>query len=399
MPAVIPAASGAVRAAARALGRIPEPDLVPAGHSARIIDAILMSLLVYRVAVPGVPVPIPQLAVIALIGIALFRRPTRSFSAAPWFPMVAPLLLAFLFIETWANGLSPERRGTNIAVLLLMAAFLASGRIDVGSAIKGLGVALALNTVLFYAGIAPDDYAGKLTGFLQDKNAAALVYAVVAILLGMTTRRLWLRLVYLAAGAAAMIATDSRTTMAAYGAAVVFLLCGRWLRRALQSLILAAGVFFFFWAENNLASVGTYELTREGSDQFRMRIDQAAGLKAQAAPWYGSGLGEATVDLDSGTWFFHNSYDALVVEGGAVLLVAIVAAYAITGLGLSFTHRVEVDVTSYQSRAITAATLVVMLCAVRLGEVFFAPIGMFVLGVGLARLLVPVEQVEKPAGL
>ncbi|REJ08057.1 hypothetical protein DY023_01980 [Microbacterium bovistercoris] len=370
--------------------RIPAPVLVPAGHSARIIDALLGMLLIYRIAVPGVPLPIPQLAAIVLIGVALFRRPTRSFATAWWYPLMTPLLLLFLVVETWANGLAPERRAGNLAVLMLFAAFLASGRIDIGSVLKGLGFALALNAVLFYVGVAPDDYEGKLTGYLQDKNAAALVYAVVAVLLLFVVRRTWLHVLILIGGAAAIVATDSRTTMAAFAISLLFLFGSRWLRRGFQIVLLLGCVLLFLWADANLSTWGDYSVTREGSDEFRMRIDTASSLKAQAAPWYGNGLGQATVNLDSGTWFFHNSYEALVVEGGLVLLVVVLAMYAITGLGLS--TRVQVDVLTLQSRSITAATLIIFLCATRLGEVFFAPIGFLVLGIGLARLLAPIKS-------
>lgn len=372
---------------------VPAVRLIPTGHSARIIDALVGIALVYRLAVPGIPVPIPQLAMAALIGVALFRRPTRSFATAWWYPVTMPLLLLFLVAETWLNGIDPVRRAANIAVLMLFAGLMASGRIDIGSVIKGLGLGLVANFVLFYAGIAPDSYAGKLTGFLQDKNAGALIYAVAAILCLLITKRLWLRLLILAGGAVAVVASDSRTTMAAYGVALVFLLVSTWMQRGFQLVTLLACVLGFLYADDNLSRIGVYEVNREGSDALRTSIDFAASLKAQAAPWYGSGLGEATVDLASGTWFFHNSYDALIVEGGIVLLVVMIATYLVTGLGL--TTRGFVDAMRMDARAVTAATLVIFLCAFRLGEVFFAPIGFVVLGVGLARLLIPVDSTKQ----
>ncbi|WP_336648639.1 hypothetical protein [Microbacterium sp. MMO-10] len=370
--------------------RFPPVVLVPPGHSARIIDALLAMLLVYRLSVPGVPLPIPQLAAITLVAIGLFRTPTRSFSAASWYPVVAIALFGFLAVETLINDIDPLRRGLNIASLMLFAAFLATGRIDVGSVIKGLGVGLVLNAALFYLRLTPDDYQGRLTGFLQDKNAAALVYAVGAVLLAMVARKVLWRMLILAAGVAAVVATDSRTTMAAYAVAVVFLLLSGRMHRAVELLALTIGVFVFLWADDNLSKLGDYAVSREGSDAFRLRIDAASSLKAQGAPWYGDGLGTATVRLDSGTWFFHNSYEGLIVEGGIVLLVVMLAIYLVTGLGLS--TRVQIDALSFQSRAITAATAIVCMCALRLGEVFFAPVGFLVLGIGLARLLAPVAR-------
>ncbi|MGN8026977.1 O-antigen ligase family protein [Microbacterium sp. 22242] len=374
--------------ASRAL--LPSAWLIPDGHSARILDAIGGAFLVYRSGIPGFPLPIPQLVIIAILVLAVFRRPTRSFASAGWYPLTMTLLLVFLAAETYLNGLDPIRRAGSFAALMAFAGFLASGRIDVGSVLKGLGLGLVLNAVLFYLHVAPNAYEGKLTGFLQDKNAAALIYAVGALLLAIVTRRTLFRFLILFAGAVAIVLTDSRTTMAAYAVAVAYLLVSAKLGRGIQVAALAAAVLVFFWADNNLTTLGDYAFDRKGSDAFRMRIDFASALKAQAAPWYGSGLGTATVNLDSGTWFFHNSYQGLIVEGGAVLTVVTIAVYLIAGLGLRTNG--FVDATTFDARAITAAALVVFLCAVRLGEVFYAPIGFLVIGVGLARLLDPIER-------
>lgn len=372
------------------LAHLRDAPLVPPGHSARILDGLVGILLVVRTNLPGIPLPVAQLAIVAFLVLALFRHPTRSFRGAWWYPSAMAALMAFLLAETVLNGIDPTRRAGNIAALMLFAAFLASGRIDIGSVLKGLGAGLLLNAVLFYARVAPNNYEGKLTGFLEDKNAAALVYAIGAILLTLATRRLLWRVLLLAAGAVAVVLTDSRTTMAAYAVALLYLLVSTWVDRGFQLVALGGAVLAFLWADNNLTTLGDYAFDRKGSDAFRMRIDFASAQKALAAPWYGSGLGQATVQLDSGTWFFHNSYQALIVEGGIVLIVVMVALYAVVGLGVG--TRVVVDATRFDARVVTAATLVVFLCAVRLGEVFFTPIGFLVLGVGLARLLGPVGQ-------
>lgn len=374
----------------RAIGEIGDASLVPAAHSARIIDALLMGLIVVRVSLPGIPFPVAQLGIAALLVICCFRRPTRSFTHAWWIPVAILGLLTFLIVETTLQGIDPWRRAGNLAILMTMALFLASGRIDVGSAIKGLGAGLLINAALFYAGIAPNDYQGRLTGLLQDKNASALVMAIGAFLMLLVVRRFWARILLLALGTAAVVATDSRTTMAAGLVAAVWLASSRYLHRAFQLLTLAAGFLAFMWADDNLAALGDYATSREGSDEFRSRIDAASSLKASAAPWHGFGLGEATVTLDSGTWFFHNSYEGLVVEGGILLVAGLLGLFVVAGLGFA-PRAVGIDVTSLESRVITASTLVVFCCAMRLGEVFLAPISLMVLGIGIARLLPPAE--------
>ena len=361
-----------------------QEPLVPAGHSARLVDAALMGLLVVRLPAPGLPLPTAQVAVVLLLGISLFRRPIRSLAPVWWFPFLGVALLAFTMIETRLNGLAPDRRATNIAVLLLMAAFLASGRIDVGSALKGMATGLVLNVGLFYAGVVPDDYGGKLTGLLADKNSAGLFYAVVALLLSMVAARRRVRVAILFAGGLAVVLTDSRTAMAAYSAALVWVLVSGRMGRILQLTSAVAVAVAFQWANTNLAEIGSYATERSGSDALRARIDAAASLKAAGAPWFGHGLGEAVVQLDGTEWFFHNSYDALRVEGGVVMVAVVLVVYVASGLG--WMGREDTRVTAYDARAVCAATMVVLFCATRLGEVFMAPIGLFVVGVGLARI-------------
>lgn len=370
-----------LRQAARAVGSV----FTPPGHSARILDAALMGLIVVRFTVPGIPIPFAQAGIIALLGLCLFRRPPRRFGLARWFPVLSAALMVFLVVETLVNDGSPWKRAINIGVLMVMAAFLASGRIDVASAIKGILVALAVNAALFYLQLAPNDYQGRLTGFLGDKNAGALVYACGALLGTLVVHRRRTRALILLAGAVAVVLTDSRTTMAAYAIAVAWYLLAARLQRGFQIIVGIAFTGAFLWANDNLAEIGEYKVERAGSDYFRARIGLAAAGKVAHAPWYGSGLGQATVNLDGSTWFFHDSYLGLRVEGGVIFLVAMLAMYALAGLGFA-ARTTTIDVTGHTARAIAAATLVVLFCATRLGEVFMAPIGFVVLGVGLAHL-------------
>jgi hypothetical protein len=354
----------------------------PPRHSARIVDAALVGLLIVRLPVPGLQLPTAQLAVIGLLVVALFRRPTRPFGAVRWFPVLGTALLGYAVFVSSVNDVPFARRAANIAVLLTMAAFMTSGRIDVPSALKGLVAALTLNAVLFYVGMAPDHYEGRLTGFIEDKNAAGLLYAVVPLVASILATRPWHRVALLAVGGAGVFLTDSRTSIAAYAVAVAWFVLSRNLGRAMRTGVGVALFLAFRWADSNLAEIGHYASDRSGSDALRARIDAAASLKAQGAPWYGRGLGEAVVNLDGANWFFHNSYEALRVEGGFVLMAGILLLYAAGGALAQRRRWAGSD----PARAVSAATFVILLCATRLGEVFFAPIGLFVVGVGFAVL-------------
>lgn len=336
--------------------------------------------LVVRVDFPVLGLPIAQLVVIALLVVACFRRPTRTLEV--WFPLIASLLLVFLAVGSLANDISPIQRLGNIAILFTMTAFLASGRIDVASTIKGVAAALVINAGLFFTGIAPDNYNGVLTGFIADKNVAGMFHAVIPLLLFLTVDRskVLLRAVILIGGAGLLMLTDSRTSMAAFALGVMWLIVARWLGPGLRVLLAGGLLGAFLWADHNLAGIGDYGISRAGSDALREQIDTASRAKAEAAPWYGDGLGTAVVTFESGDrWFFHNSYDALVVEGGIVLLIGMLGLYLLAGVGV-FTSTDRDD----PRHGVAAAAIVVLLCAFRLGEVFFAPIGLFVIGIGLA---------------
>jgi hypothetical protein len=193
--------------------------------------------------------------------------------------------------------------------------------------------------------------------------------------------------------------------MAAYAAALVWLAVasrGNWWAKIGTGAALYAA---FLYASDNLAHLGQFA-AREGSDEFRAQIDAATFAKVDITPWYGMGLSEATARIANGTrWFFHNSYAALYVEGGVVMTVVVLALYGGVLIALARRGRgglggagslwawlnapaAEMDSQRRFPRlAVAAAIGAVLLCALRLGEVFIAQVGFLVVGVGLALLL------------
>ncbi len=131
------------------------------------------------------------------------------------------------------------------------------------------------------------------------------------------------------------------------------------------------------WMAENIARIGIFA-DRMGTDLLRERITTASWEKVADAPWFGLGLSEATVDLERSTWFFHNSYASLLVEGGWPLAVVVVLTYVFLGL-----RPFNPDQRSDSRVAVEAATLVLLICATQLGEVFFSLPGVLVLGAGL----------------
>lgn len=356
-------------------------DSVLALGETRIIDAVIMAIFIFRMPAPGIGLPINDLAGLALIGIAAFRRPTRTLAGVHWYPAICIVILLYLGLNALFAGVeqSDIDRGGRIVIMMVMAGFIATGRIDIASGLRGYALALLVNVPLFYAGIAPDTYGGLLTGYLNDKNVAGLSYALMTVLLLLLANRVWVRLAVVMVGSACVFLTDSRTSMAALAAALIWLAIARFLgpfwRICLAALLYAGFVF----AETNLSTAGNYATTREGSDALRERIDAAALDKTLAAPWNGYGLGEAVAHFDQESWLYHNAYWGLITEGGYILLLAFLALFALAGFQF-----LAKGATSRDARIIEASSIVILLCAFRLGEVFITQQAFIVLGIGVA---------------
>lgn len=344
----------------------------------RMVDMLLAALFVARVELPGgLALPVSDVAALVLIGIAAFRVPKRSLRPAMGYVYVCILLIVYLTVVALVNDGDPVRRLTRFGILMVLAGFIVSARIDLRSVLIGVGAGLVVNTGLFYAGLAPDNYGGVLTGFLEDKNRTGLYFAVLTLLISLVVRPLWAKILVVVVGSAGLFLSDSRTSMAAFVAALVWLFASRKLGQMFRIALGVAIYLAFSWAEENLAEIGQYA-ARSGSDALRARIDAAALIKVEGAPWYGLGVGEGEVTVQGGQWLFHNSYLVLLVEGGWIMLIAVVALFFIVGfqVGTSVARTPDVIV-------VEAATVALLLCATRLGEVFFTLPAFVLLGIGL----------------
>lgn len=337
----------------------------------RIPELLLFFGLIFEGAFFGIPLPLNQLVMMAIIGLAMIRRPTYMLGA---YQLLIPIIVLALFYVGLISMFSDptefaadwKRRIIRLALTAFLLFVVASGRIDFRSAIAGLGVGMVFNAVAFYAGIAPDNYGGVLSGFFMDKNVAGLAYAVYGVLIFYIAKRRSVRLLLVVIFGTLVVLTGSRTSMSAYAAALLWILLapklpviGKWL--------LGAGIWAgVFIAAEDFSQVGQFS-DREGSDLLRERIDAASEIKVQNAGFFGDGLGEAYVSFvnERETWFFHNSYWTAQVEGGWPWLIALVGITAVVVLR-PFSGKLTDSETIMQ-----AAGIAILICAWRLGEVFF----------------------------
>lgn len=354
----------------------------------RIPEAVLFFALTAAGGLPGYtsigPIPTAHLVLAAICAYAMMKRPVQRLDGLA---MLIPLFIAALFyigvvslfaVPT-AFAADWETRLLRIAAVTVMVFFLASGRIEARSAIIGTFTALVVNVPLFYAGLVQDAYGGVLTGLVGDKNVAGLTYSVLGLLMLWVTTRTSTRCLVVLFSASTVWLTGSRTAIAAYLAGLAWYLLaphlpmiGKWILGVITAVVVDV-------LAEDYSQIGEFS-DREGSDLLRSRIDDASQLKVEDAGLLGKGLGEAYVVIEDGTWFFHNSYWSALVEGGWPWTLFVV------GVTVLVLVRPFSGASPREQYVAQAAGVVLLVCATRLGEVFFTNVWGLALGVGLYLL-------------
>ncbi|MCI7455830.1 hypothetical protein [Actinomyces urogenitalis] len=335
--------------------------------STHLVDAFFGLLLTFRV-LPGIPssLPVSDLAGLVFILIMLFRTPRYRLGRAELLIPGCIVMAVYLVAVSIMNDVAWTRRIGHIAILLTLAILIGSGRAHLPSLLRASALGILVNASLFYAGAAPDEYGGFLTGYLEDKNHAALTIAVTGVTLGGFVRRRYIIPVLATTGGLIWL-TGSRTTLGALAAAALWLLFRPRMRTLLPRAILGGFIAFGLnLLVNDYSQEGAFA-DRTGTDALRQRIDDAVQIKLGSTPPYGGGLGTATVEMDGNTWFFHNAYDGLRQEGGWLLLIVFVSVFVWYGLRPN-----RHDISSFTQLAVESAVIVELVCAWKLGEVFFS---------------------------
>lgn len=336
-----------------------------------IPEFILGGLLIVDAVAVIAGINLSLVAVFLLCFTGLFRRPRNNTDKWNWLLFFFLLIMTYLWVVCLVNGVPADvwvKRLTKMGGLLLMTWMFITGRLHIKSALKGLGVALVINVVTFYLGVAPRPYGSLLSGWIGDKNRAGLYYAIAGLALLSQLRRTS-TIVALTIGTGAVIwLTGSRTSIAAYGLGLVWVFVTRKASLAVRAIVAVVLVQILATVESQFAYFGEFA-TRTGSDLFRARIDAASILKVDAAPWYGSGLGEGQISIGANRWFFHNAYWVIQVEGGWPFLLFTVGLTVLLGFRLLTPRPI-----SLPEAAAEGATFAVLVCAFRLGDVFFTPL-------------------------
>jgi len=342
------------------------------------IEIVLGFLLIFRTVVPGLPFRLGDLAAFVLVVYALGKKPLNNSKYVSRFLFFSALMLAFLAAESFLNEVDFANRIMRISIHIGLAWAIATKRLSLEKLMQGFALGLIFNMAASLLNFAPKtNYAGTLTGFIMDKNVSGLYYAfftaTVPIWVKKNSNRFWL----MAIGTIAVALSLSRTSIFALVIALIWMAVAR--NAGIFTKATFATIFFYFYnfADSRLSYLWVFS-ERVGSDELRARIDEATIAKAAETPWFGQGLGTANVVLDTYFFQFHNSYYALFVEGGWVLVLVF-----LVGAGLLVLHPFKSPPFTAAEVAVQAAGIVVLICATRLGEVFITIPSFVLLGIAM----------------
>jgi hypothetical protein len=357
------------------------PDGPDRSNETRFLDfAAFFAFGFPAVVTPFVGLPVNEVLALLLVATALGRAVTSRVRTPSWFVGGLLLLLTALTVTSYLHGLAPAKRLLHVALYVALATFIASGRIHIPSAVRGIGYGIGTSIVLSVAGFGPDNYVGRLTGYLGDPNGGGYIITVLgAVALGLGTRRRNRYLLSLLIPLAVVL-TYSRTTLLAVGFSVVWLLVGRRLGVATGAVLVAGMVYLVGHIPTQLRLFGPFS-DRGGSDALRERIIAQEHADIAQSPLIGSGAGTAHVNVAGDSFFYHSSYLALQREGGIVCMVILLSVIVLVFLSLTRMPK------PMRNGWLEAGLICLMVCAVNLGEVLLELPAAVVMGMAMYHRL------------
>lgn len=330
-------------------------------RSSRISDLVCFLPIPFATLQFG-PYPLNEsLAIVSLF--FAFTRSPRFRSTAGVLQLLAVLWL-FLLYSGLANGDVGVRRMGHLALYVAIFLAFAQERYDLRTVSRALGIGVVIAAIASAPSVfAQGGYGGRLAGLAGDPNQAGMMIATLTPLaLAGTTHRVWRWTVGLV-GMAAVILTLSRTTLLALAFVLFWVLIGRrW-----HVLVGAVSVYLLgLLIVPQLEALKHYGIFKErvGSDELRLRIEAAVDAKLTNMPWYGHGPGSAMVNLtDELRFFFHDSYKALICEGGYVALALFLLIVGIVA------SRAATVPKGWRNPWLEASLGAILICALNLGEV------------------------------
>jgi hypothetical protein len=290
------------------------------------------------VAIPGVNLPLNELMLAVALSVALIQNRGQRNPVPAFAKIAAAVLLGMMTISAGLNGgfdLDVLKRLGHLVLFCVAYLAIAAGmiprRVMQRGLLIGISLASASGVIALIAGDTSQGYSGRLTGqMLGDPNRAA----VLILVLGASSIEIvpagWRRNITVVLLAVPFVLTQSRGALLALAVCIVWWLLGRRLR-------LVAGIAALGGTTAALSllpsTIQTFSLfrTRSGSDVLRGTILEQSLEMARANFWLGGGPGATRVDVyNRFSFFFHNSFLAVISEGGIVSAAAVVTLIVLT---------------------------------------------------------------------
>ena len=107
-----------------------------------LLDFVLFAMLpMTQLDIGGLP--LPELAMVAAIFVAMWRRPFPGRPLPAWLYVLLPALLGWMIVSAQLNDLTPYRRLLHLVLYVALAFFAAQGRFYVRSMAPGLATGLS----------------------------------------------------------------------------------------------------------------------------------------------------------------------------------------------------------------------------------------------------------------
>lgn len=321
--------------------------------------------------VPSIGLPLSEVAAGALaVGAALHGQLRADRFSRLIFGCLA-LLPGCLVLSAALNsdvGGTALRRLGHVSIFVALAFAVASRAFANRDVATGLLSGLCLSGLVgLYerlTGVYPFDdfYSGRLTGLFGDPNVAGfftLVLGCVA-LEHMNRRSQTATLIASVPLLVIVWLSFSRTTWLATAAVVIWLLVGYRLPRIIGAVAIVAGIALAFSVPADVRESGPFQ-GRSGSDMLRHLITKSEQQTTRAHWVIGQGPGTARAIAFGRQFFYHDSYLALLTEGG----VPAVAVYGVGFLGALL----SISAARRRSGLLEAGFIATAVIAVNLGEV------------------------------
>jgi O-antigen ligase len=288
--------------------------------------------------IPGLRLPLNEVMLTVALLLAVAQNPGNLRRLPGFAKVAAAALVGMMAISAALNNgvdLNTSKRLGHVVLYCGLYLAIAAGLFPLRSIQKGLlvGISLAsLSGVLsLAAGIAPHGYEGRLTGQLfGDPNPAALMILVLGLLSIEIIPAGFRRNSVIALFAVPFLLTQSRGALLAVGFCVAWWFLGRRLRPSAGLALLGSTIAIVTVLKEYVQYIGVFS-SRAGSDILRGQILTKSFESARDNFWFGDGPGFNVLSVFSKYDFlFHNSYLAIVSEGGIVSAIAVIALLIMT---------------------------------------------------------------------